>query len=347
MPSNAPKSRSRSRSSVRTRMPSSAVASSGGRQRPVEGRAQGGRRTLVLGQRGQPGAQRPGLGAAGVGERDVGVADVELEPARARLLRLRVGDVAHALAVPHQPDHRRCRLPVAHLSPPPSGPPCATVPDAGSPAAPPRNRNRCWTAGSRLPRMADVTVPTDLPVPGLLRPGRAGGMARGGGDDRTGPLREDRQEGHRRPVGQLGADGRGAALLRLDRRPGQPARRLVLPPAHHAPAAEERVVGEERRDGRAADRRGADAPRRTGRGRCGQGRRTVGARLRGPGHSHGARRLRRGAGRRARGTREFETLDSPNRYAVLWRVHTANTPALRAKRIANLVQMLAEGRRIH
>jgi uncharacterized protein YdeI (YjbR/CyaY-like superfamily) len=45
--------------------------------------------------------------------------------------------------------------------------------------------------------------------------------------------------------------------------------------------------------------------------------------------------------------REFEVLDGANRYAVLWRVHTANNPALRAKRIANLVQMLAEGRRIH
>ena len=45
--------------------------------------------------------------------------------------------------------------------------------------------------------------------------------------------------------------------------------------------------------------------------------------------------------------KEFEVLDGANRYAVLWRVHTASTPATRAKRIANLVQMLAEGRRIH
>jgi uncharacterized protein YdeI (YjbR/CyaY-like superfamily) len=45
--------------------------------------------------------------------------------------------------------------------------------------------------------------------------------------------------------------------------------------------------------------------------------------------------------------KEFEILDGANRYAILWRVHTANTPATRAKRIANLVQMLAEGRRIH
>jgi uncharacterized protein YdeI (YjbR/CyaY-like superfamily) len=43
----------------------------------------------------------------------------------------------------------------------------------------------------------------------------------------------------------------------------------------------------------------------------------------------------------------FESLDGANRYAVLWRVHTAGTEATRAKRIAALVQMLAEGRRIH
>jgi uncharacterized protein YdeI (YjbR/CyaY-like superfamily) len=44
---------------------------------------------------------------------------------------------------------------------------------------------------------------------------------------------------------------------------------------------------------------------------------------------------------------EFESLDGANRYAVLWRVHTAATPATRTKRIAAAVQMLREGRRIH
>ena len=43
----------------------------------------------------------------------------------------------------------------------------------------------------------------------------------------------------------------------------------------------------------------------------------------------------------------FATLDGTNRYAVLWRVHTAATPATRAKRIAALVGMLAEGGRLH
>jgi uncharacterized protein YdeI (YjbR/CyaY-like superfamily) len=45
--------------------------------------------------------------------------------------------------------------------------------------------------------------------------------------------------------------------------------------------------------------------------------------------------------------REFESLDGANRYAVLWRVHTAGTPATRARRIDACVQMLAEGRRFH
>jgi uncharacterized protein YdeI (YjbR/CyaY-like superfamily) len=44
---------------------------------------------------------------------------------------------------------------------------------------------------------------------------------------------------------------------------------------------------------------------------------------------------------------EFEALDRTNRYAVLWRVHTATTPATRARRIEACVRMLAEGRRFH
>jgi uncharacterized protein YdeI (YjbR/CyaY-like superfamily) len=45
--------------------------------------------------------------------------------------------------------------------------------------------------------------------------------------------------------------------------------------------------------------------------------------------------------------REFEVLDGANRYAVLWRVHTAGTPATRARRIATLVELLAKGGRLH
>lgn len=42
----------------------------------------------------------------------------------------------------------------------------------------------------------------------------------------------------------------------------------------------------------------------------------------------------------------FERLDRANRYAVIWRVQTAK-PALRARRITELVAMLAKGDRIH
>jgi len=45
--------------------------------------------------------------------------------------------------------------------------------------------------------------------------------------------------------------------------------------------------------------------------------------------------------------REFEALDGANRYAVLWRVHTAASAATRAKRIAALVELLRTGGRLH
>lgn len=49
----------------------------------------------------------------------------------------------------------------------------------------------------------------------------------------------------------------------------------------------------------------------------------------------------------AAAARFFATLDSANRYAVLWRVQTARRPETRARRIADLVAMLARGERIH
>ena len=45
--------------------------------------------------------------------------------------------------------------------------------------------------------------------------------------------------------------------------------------------------------------------------------------------------------------RFFETLDSQNRYAVLYRIHDAKRPDTRARRIAQYVEMLAEGRKLH
>jgi uncharacterized protein YdeI (YjbR/CyaY-like superfamily) len=43
----------------------------------------------------------------------------------------------------------------------------------------------------------------------------------------------------------------------------------------------------------------------------------------------------------------YDALDGQNRYAVLHRVHTAATPATRARRIAAAVQLLADGGRPH
>lgn len=43
----------------------------------------------------------------------------------------------------------------------------------------------------------------------------------------------------------------------------------------------------------------------------------------------------------------FATLNAANRYAVLYRVHDAKRPETRARRIAQLTEMLAAGKKIH
>jgi uncharacterized protein YdeI (YjbR/CyaY-like superfamily) len=45
--------------------------------------------------------------------------------------------------------------------------------------------------------------------------------------------------------------------------------------------------------------------------------------------------------------RAFAGLDSQNRYAILYRIHDAKRADTRARRIAQFVEMLAEGRTIH
>ena len=57
--------------------------------------------------------------------------------------------------------------------------------------------------------------------------------------------------------------------------------------------------------------------------------------------------LRDALKRNARARAFFETLDSANRYAVLYRIHDAKKPETRAARIEKFVQMLAEHRTIH
>jgi uncharacterized protein YdeI (YjbR/CyaY-like superfamily) len=51
--------------------------------------------------------------------------------------------------------------------------------------------------------------------------------------------------------------------------------------------------------------------------------------------------------RNAKARRFFESLDSRNRYAVLYRIHDAKRPETRARRIEQFVTMLEEGRTLH
>ena len=49
----------------------------------------------------------------------------------------------------------------------------------------------------------------------------------------------------------------------------------------------------------------------------------------------------------SRAARFFETLDARNRYAVLFRIHTAKKPETRALRIEKFVTMLSRHQRLH
>jgi uncharacterized protein YdeI (YjbR/CyaY-like superfamily) len=46
-------------------------------------------------------------------------------------------------------------------------------------------------------------------------------------------------------------------------------------------------------------------------------------------------------------TKFFATLEARNRYAILWRVHNAKKAETRARRIAQFVEMLAKGQKLH
>lgn len=50
---------------------------------------------------------------------------------------------------------------------------------------------------------------------------------------------------------------------------------------------------------------------------------------------------------RPRARREFEGLDSQNRYAILYRLHHAARPETRQRRLAQFIEMLEAGGRIH
>jgi uncharacterized protein YdeI (YjbR/CyaY-like superfamily) len=51
--------------------------------------------------------------------------------------------------------------------------------------------------------------------------------------------------------------------------------------------------------------------------------------------------------RNRRAAANFQTLDSRNRYAVLFRIHHAKKPETRERRIREFVEMLARGEKIH
>ena len=85
-----------------------------------------------------------------------------------------------------------------------------------------------------------------------------------------------------------------------------------------------------------------------GRGRARQGRRALGGRLSGAEGRSRCPTISRERWPPSRGrSANFELLSSQNRYAVLYRIHSAKRESTRARRIEDFVAMLARGETPH
>ena len=162
-------------------------------------------------------------------------------------------------------------------------------------------------------------------------------------------LGEVRQEvdGHR--LDQLGPGRRRRPLLRLDRRPGEIARRHAHAPALHSPRKAQQVVDSINRERveRLVEGGPHEARRHRGGG-AGEGGRPMGRGLRAhrrtstvPDDPPGA------APKSAKARKFFESLNSTNRYAILYRLQDAKRPETRAKRLQKFVEMLKNGEKLY
>ena len=161
-------------------------------------------------------------------------------------------------------------------------------------------------------------------------------------------LDQGREEGLGNPVRHARRSARDRALLRLDRRATRPVRRRVLHPALHAAARAESLVEDQQGQGERTDRVGRDATGRPLRGRARPSRRSVGRGIQLTQEHRDPRGARtRAFARNAKARKVFETLDSRNRYAVLYRIEGAKKPETRERLAKKFVAMLAKGETIY
>ena len=73
----------------------------------------------------------------------------------------------------------------------------------------------------------------------------------------------------------------------------------------------------------------------------------MGRRLRTVEHGRSAARAAGGARPKPKAKAFFETLRGANRYALIYRVHTAKKPETKAKRVADFIARLERGETIH
>src|SRR3954468_22269570 len=181
-----------------------------------------------------------------------------------------------------------------------------------------------------------------------------GGVARQESSDLEGPLVEDRQEGRGDGHRQLRGSSGGGPLLRLDRRPEGGSRRGILAAEIHPARPAEPVVEGQSREGDGAHRERPHAAGGAPRQRAGRGEVE---RAKADGRWEAAydaqskasvpEDLQRELDANPDAAAFFATLESYNRYAILYRLQEAKKPETRAKRIEKFIGMLKRGEKVH
>src|SRR4051812_33040007 len=133
----------------------------------------------------------------------------------------------------------------------------------------------------------------------------------------------------------------------MDRWSKERRRRELLVATLHAEVREEHLVEDQSRKGDPAHRAGANERGRDPRGRASQTRWSLGWGVRFREWRHDTSGFSGRTQQKPKAKAFFATLDSRNRYAVLFRIQTAKKAETRTKRIKQFTEMLSQHKKIY
>ncbi|WP_217638743.1 YdeI/OmpD-associated family protein [Frateuria terrea] len=119
-----------------------------------------------------------------------------------------------------------------------------------------------------------------------------------------------------------------------------------MAPTFHAQDRQEPLVQDQHGQGRSPDRGGTDAPCGAPRDRPGQAGRALGSGVLVRSRSTVPDDFQQALDANAKAKAFFATLDSQNRFSVLYRIQNVKKADTRARKIAQFVEMLGRGQKL-